>query len=157
MIPYIMGTIITVDTTIVIFTLEDLRRRVGYDWRPVQHAGDRDPVLSGVLHRAERGYGSAIAIVLLVAVIPVMIYNLRQLRSRRRSDGRRNRCTTAAHECQAEDAEPASAHDIVVNGILVLLVIGWTIPVLGLLVSSFRTRFDIQTSGWWTVLPHRSG
>jgi len=26
------------------------------------------------------GYGSAIAIVLLVAVIPVMIYNLRQLR-----------------------------------------------------------------------------
>jgi alpha-glucoside transport system permease protein len=26
------------------------------------------------------GYGSAIAIVLLIAVIPVMIYNLRQLR-----------------------------------------------------------------------------
>jgi alpha-glucoside transport system permease protein len=45
--------------------------------------------------------------------------------------------------------------DIVVNGLLVLLVLGWTIPTLGLFISSFRTRFDIQTSGWWTVLPHR--
>ena len=37
--------------------------------------------------------------------------------------------------------------DIVVNGALLLLVLAWTIPTLGLLVSSFRTRFDIQTSG----------
>jgi alpha-glucoside transport system permease protein len=29
------------------------------------------------------------------------------------------------------------------------------IPTLGLFISSFRTRFDIQTSGWWTVFPHR--
>ena len=45
--------------------------------------------------------------------------------------------------------------DIIVNGALLLLVLAWTIPTLGLLVSSFRTRFDIQTSGWWWVLPHR--
>ena len=45
--------------------------------------------------------------------------------------------------------------DFVVNGSLLLLVIIWTIPTLGLLVSSFRTRFDIQTSGWWKVLPHK--
>lgn len=45
--------------------------------------------------------------------------------------------------------------DFVVNGTLLLLVFIWTIPTLGLLVSSFRTRFDIQTSGWWKVLPHR--
>jgi alpha-glucoside transport system permease protein len=45
--------------------------------------------------------------------------------------------------------------DILVNGALILLVLGWTIPTLGLLISSFRTRFDIQTSGWWTVFPHR--
>mgnify|MGYP007051339361 CR=1 len=31
----------------------------------------------------------------------------------------------------------------------------WTIPTLGVLVSSFRTRFDIQTSGWWAIFPHR--
>ncbi len=45
--------------------------------------------------------------------------------------------------------------DILINGALVLLVLGWTIPTIGLLLSSFRTRFDIQTSGWWTVFPHR--
>jgi alpha-glucoside transport system permease protein len=44
---------------------------------------------------------------------------------------------------------------LLVNGALLLLVIVWTIPTLGLLISSFRTRFDIQTSGWWTVFPHR--
>jgi alpha-glucoside transport system permease protein len=42
-----------------------------------------------------------------------------------------------------------------VNGGLLLLVIIWSIPTLGLLISSFRTRFDIQTSGWWNILPHR--
>jgi len=42
-----------------------------------------------------------------------------------------------------------------VNGTLTLVVILWLIPVVGLLVSSFRERFDIQTSPWWYVLPHR--
>jgi alpha-glucoside transport system permease protein len=44
---------------------------------------------------------------------------------------------------------------LMVNGALILLVIIWSIPTLGLLISSFRDRFDIQTSGWWTVFPHR--
>lgn len=44
---------------------------------------------------------------------------------------------------------------IVVNVALILLVIVWSIPTLGLFVSSFRNRFDIQTSGWWNILPHR--
>ncbi len=44
---------------------------------------------------------------------------------------------------------------LLVNGALLLLVIVWSIPTLGLFVSSFRDRFDIQTSGWWTVFPHR--
>ncbi len=42
-----------------------------------------------------------------------------------------------------------------INGALALLVIIWSIPTLGLLVSSFRTRFDLQSSGWWTILPHK--
>ncbi len=42
-----------------------------------------------------------------------------------------------------------------VNGSLALVVLLWLIPVIGLLVSSFRERFDIQTSPWWGVLPHR--
>ncbi len=41
-----------------------------------------------------------------------------------------------------------------VNGILLLVVIVWSIPTIGLFVSSFRTRFDIQTTGWWNILPH---
>jgi alpha-glucoside transport system permease protein len=44
---------------------------------------------------------------------------------------------------------------VFVNVVLIVLVLVWTIPTVGLLVSSFRTRFDIQTSGWWTVFPHR--
>jgi len=44
---------------------------------------------------------------------------------------------------------------LLVNGVLLILVLLWSIPTLGLFVSSFRDRFDIQTSGWWTVFPHR--
>ncbi len=45
--------------------------------------------------------------------------------------------------------------DILVNGSLFLIVAVWTIPTLGVLISSFRTRFDIQTSGWWAIFPHK--
>ena len=44
---------------------------------------------------------------------------------------------------------------IFVNGILFILVLIWLIPTIGLLVSSFRDRFDVQTSGWWTIFPTR--
>jgi alpha-glucoside transport system permease protein len=45
---------------------------------------------------------------------------------------------------------------ILVNGALLLVVLFWTIPSIGLLVSSFRTRDVILNSGWWQVLPHRA-
>lgn len=44
---------------------------------------------------------------------------------------------------------------LLVNGMLLILVLLWTVPTMGLFISSFRDRFSIQTSGWWTVLPHR--
>src|SRR5690242_14179053 len=44
---------------------------------------------------------------------------------------------------------------IILNIVLVVICLAWTIPTLGLLVSSFRTRDDIAASGWWTVLPHQ--
>ena len=31
----------------------------------------------------------------------------------------------------------------------------WTIPTMGIFISSFRNRDDIATSGWWKVFPHR--
>lgn len=45
--------------------------------------------------------------------------------------------------------------DIVVNGALGLICLLWLIPLLGLLISSFRERSDIVSSGWWTVFPHQ--
>lgn len=42
-----------------------------------------------------------------------------------------------------------------VNGTLLLIVLIWTLPTLGIFISSFRQRDDIATSGWWDVLPHR--
>ncbi len=43
-----------------------------------------------------------------------------------------------------------------VNGLLFLLVLAWTVPTMGIFVSSFRQRDDIASSGWWTVLPHKA-
>jgi alpha-glucoside transport system permease protein len=80
MIPYIMGTIITTWTTVVIFTLKI------FDIVWVMTGGQYGThVIATQFYRQSftarnSGYGSAIAIVLLVTVIPVMIYNLRQFR-----------------------------------------------------------------------------
>jgi alpha-glucoside transport system permease protein len=80
MIPYIMGTIITVWTTVIIFTLKI------FDIVWVMTGGQFGThVIATQFYRQSfiarnSGYGSAIAIVLLVTVIPVMIYNLRQFR-----------------------------------------------------------------------------
>ncbi len=44
---------------------------------------------------------------------------------------------------------------IIINVVLALICIAWTIPTLGLLISSFRLRDDISSSGWWAVFPHQ--
>jgi alpha-glucoside transport system permease protein len=43
---------------------------------------------------------------------------------------------------------------LIVNGVLFVIVALWTIPTIGVLISSVRDREDIKSSGWWTVLPH---
>jgi alpha-glucoside transport system permease protein len=42
-----------------------------------------------------------------------------------------------------------------VNLTLLLLVLIWTVPTMGIFVSSFRNRDDIAASGWWNIFPHR--
>jgi alpha-glucoside transport system permease protein len=37
------------------------------------------------------------------------------------------------------------------TGVLWLLVVLWSVPTVGLLVNSFRTRDQQRTSGWWSV------
>lgn len=79
-IPYIQGTLITVSTTILIFSLklfDIVRVMTGGNF------GTNVIANEFYLERftySEAGRASAIAIVLLIAVIPVMIYNLRQFR-----------------------------------------------------------------------------
>ncbi len=40
---------------------------------------------------------------------------------------------------------------IVVHVVLVLLVVIWTLPTLGVFVSSFRARDAVRETGWWSV------
>jgi len=78
MIPYIMGTIIAVGTTIVIFTLKI------FDVVIVMTGGQYGTsVIATEFYRQyftynNNGYGSALATILLIAVMPVMAYNLRR-------------------------------------------------------------------------------
>jgi alpha-glucoside transport system permease protein len=80
MIPYILGTIITVWTTVIIFTLKI------FDVVWVMTGGQFGThVIATQFYRQSftarnSGVGSTIAIILLITVIPVMIYNLRQFR-----------------------------------------------------------------------------
>ena len=82
MLPSIPGTIITVSTTVIIFTLKI------FDVVWVMTGGQYGTqVIATEFYRQYStyrnfGYGSAIAVVLLIAVVPVMIYNLRQFSER---------------------------------------------------------------------------
>jgi alpha-glucoside transport system permease protein len=47
-------------------------------------------------------------------------------------------------------------NSILVNGSLFIICLIWVIPTFGLLISSFRPRDEIRSTGWWTVLPHQA-
>ena len=82
-IPYIMPSIITVSTTILIFSLKL------FDIVRVMTGGNFGTnVIANEFYIRQFTYGnsgqaSAIAIVLLVVIVPVLAYNLRQFRSRK--------------------------------------------------------------------------
>lgn len=80
MVPYIAGTLLAVTTTIIVFTLKI------FDVVMVMTGGQYDTeVVATQFYRQffmyrNFGYGSTLAIVLLIAVIPVIWFNLRQFR-----------------------------------------------------------------------------
>ncbi len=80
MLPYIRGTIITVTTTVVIFSLKI------FDVVWVMTGGQFGThVIATQFYRQaftnqNKGYAATIAFILLLAVVPVMIYNLKQFR-----------------------------------------------------------------------------
>jgi alpha-glucoside transport system permease protein len=82
-IPTIQGTLLTVTTTIVIFSLKL------FDIVRVMTGGNNGTnVIANEFYLQRFTYGhagraSAIAIILLLAVIPIMIYNLRQFKERK--------------------------------------------------------------------------
>lgn len=47
-----------------------------------------------------------------------------------------------------KDGRPRSVFSIVV---MVVLAIMWTVPTIGLLITSFRPREDAAANGWWSV------
>lgn len=79
-VPYISTTILSVTTTIIVFTLKI------FDVVMVMTGGQYDTeVVATQFYRQffmyrNFGYGSTLAIVLLIAVIPVIVFNLRQMR-----------------------------------------------------------------------------
>lgn len=44
----------------------------------------------------------------------------------------------------------------IVNLVLIVICILWLVPILGILITSFRPSEDIFRTGWWTVFPHRT-
>ena len=77
-IPYIQGTIITVTTTILIFTLKIFDVVIAMTGGQYGTEVIATQFYRQFFQNRNFGYGSAIAMVLVLAVIPVMIYNLRQ-------------------------------------------------------------------------------
>ncbi|WP_319562505.1 carbohydrate ABC transporter permease [Marispirochaeta sp.] len=54
-----------------------------------------------------------------------------------------------------KDKKRFSAGRLIVEIILIVIVVSWTVPTLGIFVTSFRDSKDIYGSGWWSVLPHK--
>ena len=43
---------------------------------------------------------------------------------------------------------------LLVRALVAVIVVLWSLPTMGLLISSFRPAAAIATTGWWTVLAH---
>ena len=49
-----------------------------------------------------------------------------------------------------------TVQEVIVNGLLILICLAWTLPTLGVFVTSFRDRDKVLENGWWASLTHPS-
>ena len=50
------------------------------------------------------------------------------------------------------DKPKRSKGRVIINAVLLALCLFWLVPVIGLLISSFRPREEVLGTGWWTVI-----
>jgi alpha-glucoside transport system permease protein len=57
----------------------------------------------------------------------------------------------------AERAKPRrAASSFLINLVLIIICVIWMVPIVGVLITSFRPSGDIFKTGWWTVFPHKA-
>ncbi len=141
MVPQIWGTIAVVWTTITIVVLKvfdivfamtngqwntQVLANFMYDW---------------MFRGFDFGRGAAIAIIIMILVTPIMVWNIR--RANAEAEG-------ADHGHRSPARRPALVWALHIS--VILLVAIWTLPTAGLLISSLRDKDQIAVSGWWTSL-----
>ncbi len=52
---------------------------------------------------------------------------------------------------------PSRWSRVAINLSVIALIVIWTVPTLGLFITSFRTKDNISDSGWWTVFTNPQG
>ena len=78
--PLLLPTIAVITTTLIIFALKTFDVVYVMTRRQLRHRGHRQPDVQGAVQRPQPGRASAIAVILLLAIIPVMIFNIRRFR-----------------------------------------------------------------------------
>ena len=148
--PYIRATIVTVATTTTIGGLK------AFDIVAATTGGNfGTSTIANEFYRVyfvqgRTGLGSALAVLIFILVVPVVVMNRRAQAPCRGDVGRMSddNCTRRrAHRPlgQRRAQQPRRA-----AGLVYLLVFLWTIPTFGTLVSSFRPKSEVKTTGWWT-------
>ncbi len=146
---------------------EDLRRRLRDDrWQlGTEVIGNR--FFRELFILGNNGRAAALVVILLVAVTPVMMYQVSQFRGSgvaamtttptpaptlvRSPDTTATR--TEPRRRFGGHRSPVPGHaGWLVKGALLTLCLAWLLPTIGLLVTSFRTREAAENSGWWTAL-----
>ena len=64
------------------------------------------------------------------------------------------RTEVAAVRGTSSRRRPGFLGHIGVRVVIVLIAVVWTLPTVGLLISSFRSNADIRASGWWDAILH---